>query len=194
MSMTLESFNLIEMGMLPYNWQQHIFTVANSFSERVHLSGEHSTSRETTIDGIDVFMVDGSIIQERLEWLYSLYRIDLLNLINFYFNELFECSNSVKTSITLNSLRGRGSRYELHVDSNPMTGLLFATTHPPGCGGELVFNTSDGLKTIFPTAGQFIIFDAREVPHSVMPLLVDDTRISIPMNFYFKNKQQPDWL
>ncbi len=39
--------------------------------------------------------------------------------------------------VVLNVQRGTAERFECHIDSNPLTGLLFCTDHP--AGGELVF-------------------------------------------------------
>ena len=60
-------------------------------------------------------------------------------------------------------------RLECHVDSNPLTGLLFCTDHVRG--GELVVahdTAAEGLaeidracSVIRPQAGQLIFFDAR---------------------------------
>ena len=41
--------------------------------------------------------------------------------------------------VILNVQRGTKMRFECHVDSNPLTGLLFLTDHAEGAGGELVF-------------------------------------------------------
>ena len=71
-----------------------------------------------------------------------------------------------------------------------MTGLLFVTSHPKGSGGELVFKIGDIEKKIYPERGYFLLFDARAIPHAVMPLLTNDFRISIPFNFYEENQSQ----
>ena len=41
--------------------------------------------------------------------------------------------------VVLNVQRGTAMRFECHVGSNPLTGLLFCTEHLAGAGGELVF-------------------------------------------------------
>ena len=90
----------------------------------------------------------------------------------------------------------RNARYEWHVDSNPLTGLLFATTHDPGEGGQLLFkpdpvarpNESWSLH-VSPRAGTLLIFDAREAAH-VVTRLNADIRLSVPMNYYHRGKQE----
>ena len=86
-------------------------------------------------------------------------------------------------------------RFECHVDSNPLTGLLFCTDHLTGAGGELVFahdpTAADidaverDCSVIRPQAGHLIFFDGREHPHYARPLLSrSDVRIVAVMNFY----------
>lgn len=84
-------------------------------------------------------------------------------------------------------------RFECHVDSNPLTGLLFCTDHP--AGGELVIGHDTAAtdiagvqrdcSVIRPQAGHLIFFDARHHPHYARPLAADsDTRVVAVMNFY----------
>lgn len=84
-------------------------------------------------------------------------------------------------------------RFECHVDSNPLTGLLFCTDH--SAGGELVFAHDPGAadiaavdqncSVIRPHAGHLIFFDARRYPHYARPLAAAaSTRIVAVMNFY----------
>jgi hypothetical protein len=86
-------------------------------------------------------------------------------------------------------------RFECHVDSNPLTGLLFCTDHGPGAGGELVFghdktarsraDIEHSCSVLRPQAGHLIFFDGREYPHYVRPLGADDEiRVVAVMNFY----------
>ena len=85
-------------------------------------------------------------------------------------------------------------RFECHVDSNPLTGLLFCTDHPVGGGGELVFahdpaaadiETVDrDCAVIRPHAGHLIFFDGRRHPHYARPLVQVGVRIVAVMNFY----------
>ena len=85
-------------------------------------------------------------------------------------------------------------RFECHVDSNPVTGLLFFTEHPDG-GGELVGANDpeavgvDALEengsVIRPQAGQLIFFDGKTYPHYARTLWSNgDVRVVAVMNFY----------
>jgi len=86
-------------------------------------------------------------------------------------------------------------RFECHVDSNPLTGLLFCTDHLPGAGGELVFGhdpsaadvgaIEQDCSVIRPHAGHLIFFDGRRHPHYARPLTSEsEVRIAAVMNFY----------
>ena len=86
-------------------------------------------------------------------------------------------------------------RFECHVDSNPLTGLLFCTDHLAGEGGELVFghdleaadidSVEQDCSVIQPHAGYLIFFDGRAHPHYARPLASDSAmRITAVMNFY----------
>ena len=63
------SFDLVELNLLPIGWQEEIFSVSQNCSTQVYLDGNHVTSREPeSTKGIDVFMVEGSIIKDKLNW------------------------------------------------------------------------------------------------------------------------------
>jgi hypothetical protein len=96
--------------------------------------------------------------------------------------------------VVLNVQRGNAMRFECHVDSNPVTGLIFFTDHPAG-GGELVVAHDPGAvgieaverdcSVIRPQAGQLIFFDGKTYPHYARALLSEsDMRVVAVMNFY----------
>ncbi|MBB4188692.1 hypothetical protein GGE07_005371 [Sinorhizobium terangae] len=58
----------------------------------------------------------------------------------------------------------------IQLDTNPVTGLLFAETLGENEGGALVFNKNGEEFRIQPQRGMFYCFDARDVPHAVEPL------------------------
>lgn len=95
--------------------------------------------------------------------------------------------------VVLNVQRGTTMRFECHIDSNPLTGVLFCTDHP--VGGELVFahdpeaadisGVERNCSVIRPHAGQLIFFDARQHPHYARALAKrSDLRVVAVMNFY----------
>ncbi len=87
------------------------------------------------------------------------------------------------------------NRFECHVDSNPLTGLLFLTDHAAGAGGELVFAHDPNADSVIaverdctvirPRAGLLIFFDGRRHPHYARALRSEsDVRVVAVMNFY----------
>ena len=77
-------------------------------------------------------------VQQGLPWLYELYRDQFLELASEAWGEPIDAGYDDRYGVVLNVQRGNTMRFECHVDSNPLTGLLFFTGHPDG-GGELVF-------------------------------------------------------
>lgn len=196
-SHTYASFDLIQLGLLPENWVAQILKVAEEDSYLVKLDGKSSTSREPeNTDGAEVFVVEGDVIAEKLNWLHNLYQIEFLEFANTNFIGLYDFAENIKSGTNINLLKGKNARYEWHVDSNPLTGVLFVTTHNESDGGELVFKLPNETITVYPKSGTLILFDARQIPHTVLPLQKDGIRISVPLNFYNRGYAQirPDDL
>lgn len=181
------SWDLNESRLLPTGWQKQTIELVEEFGSDTILRGDSSTSREQQ-SGVEipVRVVTGDLIFNSSRWLYDLYANQLLSFASKSFGRKLYVATDIRSSININALVGKGQRYERHVDSNPVTGLLFATTHSPDDGGVLVFeNESTGERCeVYSNAGTFICFDARTIPHYVSELLIDIARISIPMNFY----------
>lgn len=139
-------------------------------------------------------------VQQHLPWLYKLYRSDFLDLAAQASGEPIKAAYDDRYGIVLNVQRGNSMRFECHVDSNPLTGLLFFTDHPAG-GGELVVGhvpdavgiealEKDG-SVIRPQAGQLIFFDGKTHPHYARALRsAADERVVAVMNFYTGSCQE----
>src|SRR5690606_1455473 len=143
-------------------WIDEITTVANLHSYKMHLDGKSSTSREKEgSTGVDIEVVDGMTVREKLSWLHDLYSTYLLDLANQIFGARYTVDSNITSSVNINILRGINARYEWHVDSNPLTGLLFVTSHDRHSGGELVFDNKGQEVKVLPQSGTFLLFDAR---------------------------------
>ena len=138
--------------------------------------------------------VRAGTVRQRLPWLYELYRGDFLELAGQAWGEPVKGARDDRYGVVLNVQRGNRMRFECHVDSNPVTGLLFFTDHPDG-GGELVVgHDPDAVgvealelngSAIRPQAGQLIFFDGKTHPHYARVLRSDpDARVVAVMNFY----------
>jgi hypothetical protein len=127
-------------------------------------------------------------------WLYELYRREFLGLAEQAWGEPIRAASDNRYGVVLNVQQGKTMRFECHVDSNPVTGLLFFTEHPDG-GGELVVANDpeavgvDALEengsVIRPQKGQLIFFDGKSYPHYARTLWSNgDVRVVAVMNFY----------
>lgn len=179
--------------LLPLDWAKQICDFIESYGEPGYLDGTSVTSRQDEFDMIgdgSVIIGVGNVISLEIPWLFELYRTTILELANDLGTGRYKASDDLRSAININVLPA-GAQYEWHVDSNPLTALLFVTEHPPGTGGELVFrpdplvrSTEDWELTITPRTGDLLLFDARESAHTVLPVREPRRRISVPMNYY----------
>jgi len=185
MSFRYAEFNILETSWLPQSWDEQILEVSTLYSKCIHLDGKSSTSREPVdTQGVNCNVVSGEIVYQKIRWLYDLYRNQFAELA-FRVNEgEILLSTEINTGVNINVISGMGARYEWHIDTNPLTGILFVTSHSDEDGGQLLFKTLSGDHLVTPKSGMFILFDAREIPHTVLPLKKEIRRISIPMNYY----------
>jgi hypothetical protein len=183
---------------LPEGWQ-HDIGVAAVEAEFREFPRTPILSRESEdVQHIFRGRMHASDVRRNLPWLYRLYRERFLDLAQDACTEHVMAARDDRYGIVLNVQRGTEMRFECHVDSNPLTGLLFCTDHLAGAGGELVFGHDPAAadvdaverdcSVIRPHAGHLIFFDGREHPHYARPLLSwSDVRIVAVMNFYTKS-------
>lgn len=182
-------------SQLPGDWQQEI-TAAAAGADFRDFPRTPILSRESAdVQHIPRGRVHASDLRQTLPWLYKLYRDSFLDLAREVSAEPVEAALDDRYGIVLNVQRGTTMRFECHVDSNPLTGLLFCTDHPAEAGGELVFahdpaaSDIDAVErecsAIRPHAGHMIFFDGRQYPHYARPLSAEsDLRVVAVMNFY----------
>lgn len=170
---------------LPDGWQAELIAYTQKNMKLHYIEANDKTSREQDHSiKIPTFVVSGSQILEQLPWLYDFYRGPALKMMQeFYRTEELVCAKNPLYAINLQAAydvddKGTPMRYECHVDWAP-TALLYATSHPPGTGGELVVaNNPEALGTdiledcvrIYPQSGKLVCIDARKYPHYVEPL------------------------
>jgi hypothetical protein len=177
------------------DWQQEIAAAADEAEFRDFPRTPILSRESQEVQHIFRGRVHAFDVRRNLPWLYRLYREDFLALAQEACAEPVVAAHDSRYGIVLNVQRGTEMRFECHVDSNPLTGLLFCTDHLAGAGGELVFARDataadiDAVErdssVIRPHAGHLIFFDGREHPHYARPLLSrSDVRIVAVMNFY----------
>jgi len=179
--------------LLPQGWQREALTVAAQADFREFPRTPILTREAEDVAAVTRGRVHADQVREGLPWLQSLYQGAFLELANEAWNEPVFTAKDTRYTLVLNVQQGRDMRFECHIDSNPLTGLLFLTDHEEG--GELVvsrdLNARD-LATIEldclvipPHAGHLLFFDARRYPHYVRNLTSEsDIRVIAAMNFY----------
>ena len=187
---------------LPKGWRELLTSFSNHHRRTVSLVPNSITSRETEdVSSISISTVDGSQIRISLPWLHKLYKSTFLDLIIKHIDRTAVSANSDIHGITINIQSGNTMRYECHVESNPITALLYVNDHPKGSGGELVISNdtnSRGLEaikrdsvSIYPESGVLYVIQAMHNPHFASPLTNQgDSRIAIVFNYY--NEKTPE--
>jgi len=181
-------------NLLPPYWQQDIQVIADEAEIRDFPRTPVLSREAEDVTHILRGRVHADKVQHSLPWLYKLYRSDFLELAVEAYNEPIDAALDDRYGIVLNVQRGKTMRFECHVDSNPVTGLLFCTDHPAG-GGELVVSHDEaavGVKAIErdgsvirPQVGHLIFFDGKTHPHYARVLSSEsDVRVVAVMNFY----------
>lgn len=180
--------------LLPENWQEEVEKAAIEADFRDYPRTPVLSREAESVAHVTRGRVHAEKVQQRLHWLYKLYRHDFLELAAAASAEPIKAAFDDRYGVVLNVQQGKTMRFECHVDSNPVTGLLFLTDHPAG-GGELVVGhdpAAAGIaeierdcSAIRPHAGHLIFFDGKTFPHYARALVSDlDVRVVAVMNFY----------
>ena len=180
---------------LPDGWQQELADAAAAADFRSFPRTPILTRESASVRSISRGRLHAADVRQRLPWLYESYRGYFLDLAREVSTESVMAAFDDRYGIVLNVQRGTTMRFECHVDSNPLTGLLFCTDHHTGAGGELVFahdpTAADtnaverACSVIRPQVGHLIFFDGRTHPHYARPLTSESQlRIVAVMNFY----------
>jgi 2OG-Fe(II) oxygenase superfamily len=178
---------------LPAGWQLDVAATAEAAEVRAFPRTPVISRESQGVRQVARGRVHAEQVSYHLPWLVKAYRNELLELATEVSAEPVSAAQDDRYGVVLNVQRGTGMRFECHVDSNPLTGLLFCTDHQSG--GELVVSNeaeAEGVaeidrncSVIRPHAGHLIFFDARRYPHYARALTADsETRIVAVMNFY----------
>jgi hypothetical protein len=183
-------------GLLPAGWREQVTAVARRDASVRRFPRTPILSREDPqVTGVVRGRVHADVVKRELHWLYNLYHSEFAALARTHAREPVDTARDDRYGVVLNLQAGPSMRFECHVDSNPIAGVLFCTDHPAGTGGELVFahdREAAGVAAverdcslIRPAAGQLVFFGGHDRPHYVRPLVgINDLRIAAVMNFY----------
>lgn len=180
-------------GILPAGWLRDVSEAAGDADFREFPRTPVLSREAPDVRRIRRGRVHADQVRKRLPWLYASYRTVFLDLAREVRAERVMAAGDQRYGVVLNVQRGMTERFECHIDSNPLTGLLFCTNH--AAGGELVFahdpdaasidEVERDCSVIRPQAGHMIFFDARRYPHYARPLITAfDVRVVAVMNFY----------
>jgi hypothetical protein len=185
--------------LLPSRWQQDVHEVATDADFRDFPRTPVLSREAAHVSRIPRGRVHADAVRTRLSWLHGLYAGAFLELAGQAWPEPVTTARDTRYGLVLNVQRGTSMRFECHVDSNPLTGLLFCTEHQ--AGGELAFSNDPAARglaeverdcsIVRPHAGHLIFFDARDHPHYARPLRsASDVRILAAMNFYTESSPE----
>jgi hypothetical protein len=190
--------------LLPAKWEATLKRIAVERAvPRTLVSGSVTSREDNSFVEVDVLTVTGRTLRELCPWLYELYCTKFNELAELVARRPVTPAIDVRYGAVLNVQRGSRMRYECHVDSNPMEGLLYVTSHHRGSGGELAIARDPQAHSpkqidadcdeIYPVAGHLVFFDARDRPHYVRALKDDDgLRVVVAMNFYTDDCRECD--
>jgi len=181
----LPFFGLIDVReLLPQDWVDQIGNISSSVARYATLKGGTSTSLERADTAIRYRLVDGDQVVSHLPWLVDLYCGKFLQVAQQISGFQLATDLSTTSAVNINVLAPGEGGYEWHIDSNPVTGLLFLSSHLHHEGGMLELRSGDDhLLSIEPLAGTLAVFDARLCPHRVSAPK-SGLRISAPMNYF----------
>lgn len=180
---------------LPVDWRHDIAAAAAGADFREFPRTPVISREAENVAQIHRGRVHAAQVRRDVPWLYEFYRGEFVKLAAEVCKERVSPARDDRYGVVLNVQRGNTMRFECHVDSNPLTGLLFCTDHLPGAGGELIIGNDpeaadvDAVErdcsVIRPHAGHLLFFDGREHPHYARPLVAETgLRIVAVMNFY----------
>ena len=180
-------------GTLPAQWLRDVSEAAGDADFREFPRTPVLSREAADVLRIRRGRVHADQVRKGLPWLHESYRSVFLELAREVRAERVVAAHDERYGVVLNVQRGTAERFECHIDSNPLTGLIFFTNH--AAGGELVFahnpdaasvdDVERDCSVIRPQAGHLIFFDARRHPHYSRPLIsASDTRVVAVMNFY----------
>lgn len=161
-------------SLLPEDWREDVAAVAAEANFRAYRRTPILSREAADVTHVTFGRVHPSTMQHYLPWLYKLYRSEFLELAERAWAEPIKPAMDDRYSVRLNVQRGTMMRFECHVDSNPVTGLLFFTGHPAGGGELMVGQDPDAIgieeverngSAIVPQAGQLIFYDGKTYPH-----------------------------
>ncbi|ROO82676.1 2-oxoglutarate-Fe(II)-dependent oxygenase superfamily protein [Actinocorallia herbida] len=183
-------------GLLPDGWRAEVSGLAARSSDTRRYPVTPFLTRESPFfeGGVHRGRVRADAVERDLPWLAESYRGVFRDFAEEVAGEPVRTSHDPRYSVVLNILSAPDMRFECHVDTNPLTGLLFCTDNPQGTGGELTVAHDTAARgpaeidrncaVLHPRAGHLVFFDGRRNPHYARALTAPGLRVTAIMNYY----------
>ena len=136
---------------LPAGWQDDVAALADEADFREFPLTPVLSREAMDVAGVPRGRVHADQVQRSLPWLREFYRGDFLQLAQEVCTERVAAAADNRYGVVLNVQRGNAMRFECHVDSNPLTGLLFCTDQRPAP----VASSSSGTTRPPPTSARW---------------------------------------
>lgn len=179
-------FDLADDFFPVWRWYDDVNSVVEREAVTKTLDGAAGVSE----DGEDhVYkLLDGNQIETSLGWLFPLYSGVFREMAESAFGKEVLVDPVTQSAININHLDEPDHSYDWHKDTNHCTGILYVNSLEPSEGGTLQFKTKQGLISIGVERGMYLVFDGRDVLHTIESLNSRGRRTSIVMNYYFANE------
>lgn len=177
---------------LPEYWDEQILTLSRASGRRV-VQEEPSSVTDTNKPPVALryYVVTGEVIASELTWLMEAYHGRWLELAEEVAGEPVCVSDSLADAVNISRTEDCHDAMDWHRDSNPLTGLLYVTSHPyreGTSGGETRVDIGGIEMSIHPERGVLLMYDASRTSHCSAPPGRGITRVSVPMNYYIQGR------
>lgn len=177
------------MDMWP-GWQRDVMDVALEHAVHVQRTEVGMGSLDSNAR-LDYWVVDGVKCREAIPRLDEQYRNEMPARIDLEMGVAGSKVGPLIEGLNINLLAGAGEEYEWHLDVQPFTVVIFATTLEPGDGGELLYVLNDEIHAIRPVAGRAVCFDGSAIPHKVAALQRDVIRLTVVEELLVPSDHEP---
>lgn len=171
---------------VPEDWASSVIDLINHAGVDRVLNGSSSTSLAPEGTITRVRLLDGQVVSQALPWMQALYESTFVRWAGDVSGECMQVADDARYGANVQQLPGGATGYELHVDSNPVTGVLFLEDIGHEQGGQLRFHIGSARLDVCPAKGRLLLFDGRAIPHEVLPVRGAPRRTTVVMNFFYE--------
>lgn len=146
-----------------------------------------SANRRDTDDGIvrHYSVLDGNRVQREFPSLFGAYA-GWQAMLRAVLGEAVEISIYDRSGVNVRVYHGAGAEHGWHLDTQPITALLYLTTHADEGATEVhpADNPEGPVTALLPVAGSMLLMQGRRCLHRAAPISGKEPRIAVPLNYY----------